>query len=382
MLERFSLLFLCFVYTCVLAAHSKDVLFELVNTSCEGSHNDFSAQLHVNHFQEAATYIDWKKKPRGVKAKPSIGQNAYVISLTTWPPRTKKGTQGIWLTIESLMRQSVKPDRIILWLSLKEYPDGLANVPQTLIDLQNRGLEIIFVPENEGAAKKLLPALRAQLKANIITVDDDIIYPKDWLKAFIASHRAHPHAVHAIARCELKVMNGVLQPYNRGNDRCTDKGANSNDLGKVTDLPLGCLGILYPYDASGRTYHGLDKRVLETCHLRFSFKTDDLWFYVCRLLAGTPLRLFGQGGPMKGYAAFCELSQPLWWFNVVQEQNDVILKQLLEALPKLGQLLDLDLSKPQCIDLNPVPSSGSYWRRLRYKVRLYCKKWVAKFAIV
>ena len=40
-----------------------------------------------------------------------------IVSLTSFPPRIKK----IWLTIETLLRQKDKPDRIILWLSVDEF---------------------------------------------------------------------------------------------------------------------------------------------------------------------------------------------------------------------------------------------------------------------
>ena len=86
------------------------IILFFVCTQClralQGSHQDFDANLYKRYFKTSVTYAGWKALPRGVKTKPASGQNAYVISLTTWPPRTKKGTPGIWLTIESLMRES------------------------------------------------------------------------------------------------------------------------------------------------------------------------------------------------------------------------------------------------------------------------------------
>lgn len=339
----------------------------------QGSHQDFDAKLYKRYFETSVTYAGWKALPRGVKTKPASGQNAYVISLTTWPPRTKKGTQGIWLTIESLMRQSVKPDRIILWLSLEEYPGGLVSLPQTLIDLQARGLETIFFHGNNGAANKLFPALKAQLKANIITVDDDILYPAGWLHALVKSHQRSPQAIQAIAKSRLKVRDRVLQSYAQSSGHDTSGGR-----GDFLDLALGFAGVLYPYDATHKTYNGLHKRALKRKYITLIAKADDLWFYACRVLARTPLCIVGVNAPIQQYITFLELNEPLWRANVLAGRNNQVFRTIFKKVPKLGQLLDLDLSKPQCVELNPVPSSGSYWGRLGHKM----KKWVAKFALV
>ena len=41
-----------------------------------------------------------------------------IVSLTSFPGRINE----VWICIESLMRQTFKPDAIELWLSLKQFP--------------------------------------------------------------------------------------------------------------------------------------------------------------------------------------------------------------------------------------------------------------------
>ena len=57
-----------------------------------------------------------------------------IVSLTSYPKRI--GT--VWLTIETLLRQSVKPDEIILWLAQEQFK-SIDVLPRELIELQKCG---------------------------------------------------------------------------------------------------------------------------------------------------------------------------------------------------------------------------------------------------
>ena len=76
-----------------------------------------------------------------------------IISLTSYGKRI----YDVYLTIESLMRQTIKPNKIILWLAEDEF--SLDNIPQTLKNIQKRGLTIEFC-EDIRSYKKLVPALK------------------------------------------------------------------------------------------------------------------------------------------------------------------------------------------------------------------------------
>jgi hypothetical protein len=45
-----------------------------------------------------------------------------------------------------------------------------------------------------GPATKLLPVLRIEPSALIVAVDDDVIYPRDFLETLLLSHRSMPKA--------------------------------------------------------------------------------------------------------------------------------------------------------------------------------------------
>jgi len=277
-----------------------------------------------------------------VAAKPKTGTDAYVISLTSWPARTQAGTPGIWVTIESLMRQTVKPDRIILWLSEEEYPDGDKELPQTLLDLQRRGLEIKWTPKNTKALKKLLPAMQAKIPANIITVDDDLVYNTRWLERLQTSHTTHPKALHANLAQYMPVQGGAMAPFQGSGQPYWDtKGVYDRHW-----FPECGGGTLFPYDPSGKTCYGLDGCVL-TGAPAYVQGADDLWFYVCRVLAGTPFHLVGY----KRQVSFREmrLAQPLYVTNIRHRGNDIVLRRLLKDFSEFAKKLGVDITKPQCV---------------------------------
>ena len=61
-----------------------------------------------------------------------------IVSLTTIPSRIDK----VWIPIECMMRQSCKPDKILLWLGKDEFRK--VELPDRLKGLQKKGLEIRF----------------------------------------------------------------------------------------------------------------------------------------------------------------------------------------------------------------------------------------------
>ena len=50
-----------------------------------------------------------------------------IVSLTSYPKRINT----VWITIETLLRQSFKPDKIILWLATDQF-DGIESLPTEL----------------------------------------------------------------------------------------------------------------------------------------------------------------------------------------------------------------------------------------------------------
>lgn len=92
-------------------------------------------------------------------------------TLTSFPDRI----DSVQYTIKSLFNQSMKPDRIVLWLADSEFKDF--EFPDSIKQLQKRGLEIRYC-DNFFGHKRYYKLIDEQKDDELIVMfDDDIIFP-------------------------------------------------------------------------------------------------------------------------------------------------------------------------------------------------------------
>ena len=104
-----------------------------------------------------------------------------VVTLTSWTKRIN----NVKKVVESIMDNTVQPDRVYLNLSQTEF-NGIP-LPQDLVDYFNSDKRLIinWVPgPNTKAMKKVFPILEyLQDDDIIIDADDDILFPKDLIES-------------------------------------------------------------------------------------------------------------------------------------------------------------------------------------------------------
>ena len=61
-----------------------------------------------------------------------------IVSLTSFPARI----DTVYITIRSILMQSLKPDIIILWLAQEQFPEKEKELPYNLLKLKKYGLTI------------------------------------------------------------------------------------------------------------------------------------------------------------------------------------------------------------------------------------------------
>ena len=195
-------------------------------------------------------------------------EHEITVSLTSHSYRVEK----VHLTIQSLMDQDFKADIIVLYLN-KEYFNE-SNIPQCLKMLENRGLIINFC-KDVGPHTKLLPALKQYTNNLLVTVDDDIIYPRSLLRKLYEAYIKDPQFIHCHRMHYMKFdANGKVKPYRKW-DHCSD----ITEAGFFV-FPTGVGGVLYPP-------HSLDEEVFnEKAFLGLSPNADDVWFKAMSLLNG------------------------------------------------------------------------------------------------
>jgi glycosyltransferase involved in cell wall biosynthesis len=117
----------------------------------------------------------------------------YVITLSSIPPRFS----GLDSTLKSLLAQTVKPARVILYLNrhYRRFPDWDGRLPDV-----PEGVEIRLVDEDFGPATKVLPALRefAGQDMDILFCDDDQIYRPRIAERLLKARAKRPNDCIAI----------------------------------------------------------------------------------------------------------------------------------------------------------------------------------------
>lgn len=247
----------------------------------------------------------------------SVDGEQYVVSLTTHGSRIERAFQAI----ESIFQQSRKVQKIVLYLSDKEFQGK--ELPLFLQKQMERGLDIRYV-KDIGPYTKLIPALRDFPDVNIITIDDDHIYPLDLIDRLISAHSMNPKVVCCINACLIEMKDGAL---------CnTTNPFIPYYVETYTSSPhhfaLGYAGVLYPP-------HALHEEVFnEEKFMKLCPKADDIWFKAMELLQGTPvLRLPTSLQEMK---LFWQHEDPTYQYmglkkvNVDKSKNYVQLKAVLD----------------------------------------------------
>lgn len=200
-----------------------------------------------------------------------IGNSEIIVSLTTHGKRL----YDVHATIESIMQGSVKPNKIVLWVSEDLRPVIL---PLALQNQMMRGLEIRYC-EDIRSYTKLLPALKCFPDASIVTIDDDILYPHDLLECLINAHRECPDCI--CANWIREIPKNLDKKY-----ISILKWPQLFEAEEVSDRFFfeGFAGVLYPP-------HSLDPEVFnEAVFEGICEYADDIWFNAMALKARTKVK--------------------------------------------------------------------------------------------
>lgn len=147
-----------------------------------------------------------------------------IVSLTSFPDRIGR----VWMTVESMLCQSHKPEAVILWLSRTQFPAEEADLPDSLLRQRERGLSIRFVDDDIRSYKKFYYAFREFDKQFLLTIDDDLLFPSYFLKSIYDCKLQHPGDV--IASFGFRFRWDETIGYIRVEDRKVEAGDSGNDL--------------------------------------------------------------------------------------------------------------------------------------------------------
>ena len=244
-----------------------------------------------------------------------IRKEKVIVSLTSYGRRV---SSILPFTIISLLKQSFKPDKIILWLDKDHWNNK--NLPISLLKLKKYGLEVCFCNDIKSY-KKLIPSLIDYPDDIIITVDDDFYYKKDMVKYLVEAYRQNPsqiytHRAHKIILSEA----GQLKPYN---DWIMEI---SGSIGRSV-FPTGCAGCLYKRSL---LYSDICK---ENLFMKLAPKADDVWFYFMEVLQQTQCVVLPYKGnmfiPLDALYQYFHTNSSLSASNCKESQNDIQIRNVM-----------------------------------------------------
>lgn len=194
-----------------------------------------------------------------------------IVSLTSYRARFVT----LALTIKSLLDQRIQADRTILWVGFND----IDQLPPEVTRLQSQGLEIRPC-EDIRSFTKIIPALEEFPSAYIVTADDDVYYPPDWLKLLVGGFKENSPAIVCLRAHVANIQDdGYLTPYATWElvtHALTDRSP--------TELlfPTGVGGVLYPPNC-------FPQRVTDkSCFLELCPHADDVWLFWMAEIAKTP----------------------------------------------------------------------------------------------
>ena len=191
-----------------------------------------------------------------------------VVSLTSYPARLPQ----LHLVIRSLLHQKLAPREIVLYLGNDTRDE---DIPSSLRELEKYNFTIKTGYEDLKPHKKYFFAMKEYPDDAVITIDDDVIYDKDFVQDLYNCYKKYPGCV-ASRRVHRMIQDtlGNIKSYNDWQWECTQILEPSHQL-----FSTGCGGALYPpkvlppetFDAAAIKAHCLN--------------TDDVWLKFMELKA-------------------------------------------------------------------------------------------------
>ena len=249
-----------------------------------------------------------------------------IVSLTSFPARIN----NLWIVVESLLRQSVSPQKIIIWLSKEQFTSQ--SIPLSLQKLESRGVEIRLVDGDIKSHKKYYYVFQEYPTSLVMLADDDIIYPSDLIESLLIARKslnAKKVIAHKYGYRMKWDNNGHLLPYNNW-------GAFYSPY-TGEDLFFGSGGgtLVRPSD--------FYKDVLNLdLALKLCPKADDVWLNAMARLGGCKY-VKVQDGPILSIQNKEDV--PLYKQNMRQGQNDVQLSAVSDYYIKTNNMNPFKINK-------------------------------------
>ena len=228
-----------------------------------------------------------------------------VVSMTS----TGKRISLCHISLASIARGRARPSRLILWL---DDSAALANLPRGLRRLQRRGLEINS-SSNFGPHTKYFPYVMSWTGEglDLVTADDDVIYPRWWLEQMLKARATDAHSVLAYRARRMRLSETGFVAY-------ADWQMSSSASPSMLNFATGHSGVMYPASMQ------LELRSRGSAFTEVCPRADDVWLNYVAFKSG------------HGVALVLSESRQFW--TVSATQRDALKHSNVEGLANDVQL--------------------------------------------
>jgi hypothetical protein len=250
--------------------------------------------------------------------------NNLIVSLTSYPQRI----DCVHNTIESILKQSYIPEKIILWLADEEFPEKEKTLPKKLLNLINECFSIDWY-HNIKSYKKLIPVLKKYPDFTIIIADDDIYYPEKWVELLYKSYLSKPNMVHCHRMCRIYFnIKKEIMSYETWFDGSFLTTPSFNNF------PTGGGGILFPKNIVLHQDIFREELFMKLCPTG-----DDIWFWGMMVLSNLKINLVKKNIKDIVERHTIKSTQHYTLYQINKIQNDIQIANLLSYYPEIYEKL-------------------------------------------
>lgn len=195
-----------------------------------------------------------------------------IVSLAS----SRENFKRLPITIYSLLNQKTKPDRIILWLD--EDCEDFTHLPYEITQFIKNGLEIRFVKDLKSYTN-IYYSIKEFSSSIIVTADDRIYYPQNWLEKLYLSYISHSNDIQVHCANRVEFTSEKLLPYEKWEKFVNEESSRyDNFINSVG-------GVLYPPNC-------FSKEVLrQDIFLKDAPDTPDAWLWTMALVHNRKIRV-------------------------------------------------------------------------------------------
>ena len=250
----------------------------------------------------------------------SFNHEPIIVSVTSYPARIHE----VVLAIRTVYRQTMQPDKVILWLGEAKFPNRYNDLPEELLRLvSEKGLEIRWC-EDIGPHTKYFYAFQEYPDALVITIDDDILYPPDRIENLYQCYLRFPKAVSAGRADFVPVSEFEEMPPVTIWPEEVDAWVLQPSM-QLYAMGVNC--VLYPTVLFSQVSELLDKETIR----RVCPYADDLWLKAMQAVAGIPVVVAESDQPLP-ISTVESQDTALWHYNCVDGGNNVQWKQIEQEI--------------------------------------------------